>query len=155
MIQSIFPRFSDSMKGIVVKAALAVSEPYGQAEDQNDPKTEYLDVWFLFRRASNYTDVWVAYPDHRTSTYKDLSWEHVVTHDSGWRDGVRTVLSRQYFRMCRAVGNDRVAPKNMDITLQDFSVEDVSMRKVTPDPDNTYRYLVEGVYADPVAPTRS
>jgi len=126
MMEKLLPRFSDEQQGYMVSFEVEVIEPPRDDVDYDDRKSERIRQHLLFRRASNYMDVWHAEKSGLfVSNPEGLEWKHMSSHDSCWRqDGVERVVNRLYFDMCKNVDPD-IAPAKMDNFLWGFDVQEV------------------------------
>jgi len=138
LVEGMLPRFSGE-KALVIRLGVTVYDPEMRGDDRQIRETQ-----MVFERKQAHTKVFVA---DRKDRQEPLVWMLESDHDSCWQeDGVRTPLSKLYFRMCNEVNPDK-PPAHLDhyVTIEKVQMfdEGVGIER-GPDQFGPGRYLLKG-----------
>lgn len=126
-----------SEMGLLVELDIEVFlDEYDELEERSSARTR---CFFLFRRASNYINVWWAIPEK--GYYPDANeWENTSNHDSCWRlDGVDKPLRDLYYEMCKQVDPEK-APIELRNFLWNFTLKHVLIEGLRINKDRRYEF---------------
>ena len=152
IVDNFLPVCSPKDEGLMISAHVSICEPYAMYTTRGDdyPRTIGAYVHFLFRRATNYTNVWFAVCD---DYFDKPDWINTSNHDSCWRtDGVRSRLNTLYFKMCKIV-NSEVAPIKLETSVSNLITKKVKIINFHLDSDNpaySGRYVFDEIVIEKV-----
>lgn len=123
MVEAMLPRFSDEDLGILFGVDVGLDD-YGYDESGNKREREPFGVrkypWYLFCRPSNYTKVFFWMPDDDAKGLglnplycEELVWREIADHDSCWRDGVGSSLTKLYFGLSELFNGRKIGGRDI------------------------------------------